>query len=640
MVDIANSSDEHPDEQQLQAFATGRLDGIALDQIASHIASCESCLKQVEQLSIKNDTLLEDLREVGSSGNFEVVEHGPLSPDMMREAIERQSKYRVIEQLGSGGMGSVYLAEHLVMHRKVAVKVIRKEFVANPDAVARFKNEVRNAARLSHRNIVTAHDAEQVDDIHFLVMEHVPGESLSQLVRRKGPLPVKHACNFIWQTAHGLNHAHEHQMVHRDIKPANLMRTPRGVIKILDFGLARVTDIDENSAITTTGIMMGTADYIAPEQARDAKTADIRSDLYSLGCTFYFLLTGEPPFRAETKVDKIMAHCSTEFPNVANMRDDIPEEVSRIISKLTAKDPDERYQTPRELIDDLAPLGKPKPETQTTIESGNPRLASDEPAETSLGSKTDAPVPAVGTIADTTTGNLRPAVWKPVALFVGSLCMLIPLVWFLLATLLNKNEDDHGSKTGPAQKQLKVLLVMSSKNFWFSDYEPLARVLSENDVSLIVTADRAGTANFNPLPLDKAPNKRAVEIEKSVTQLVAEKIYDEVDAVVFIGTDTLEFRGQDQVGQSVRQLLNEMRKQGKWITSVGKGSEVPLEYGLYNDIEVCESQYIDDRARQNSKAVMVQQRVHVVENSKVLTCSMWDDAEAFAKKLVEILKNR
>ena len=641
MNDIAISDDGHPESRILRAFAEGKLEENLIDEVSSHVSECDECLAKIQGFAKESDTLLEGLREVGSSsGNFEVAQADAPSADAMRDAIESQSKYRVIEQLGSGGMGSVYLAEHLVMDRKVAIKVIRKEFVANPEAVLRFKNEVRNAARLAHRNIVTAHDAEQVNDIHFLVMEHVPGESLTQLVRRKGPLPVKHACNFALQVAHGLNHAFEHQMVHRDIKPANLMRTPRGVIKILDFGLARVMDADDNSAITTTGIMMGTADYIAPEQARDAKTADIRSDLYSLGCTLYFLLTGKPPFRADTKVDKIMAHCSTEFPDVSEQRDDIPDNLVLIIKKLTQKDPADRYQTPRELIDDLTPLGKAKPNDPVAVDSqAQSKFSETDVADTRFDSKTSAAFSKTSIDEKTSNGRPQPAAWKPVALMFGALCMLIPLVWFLISAMGDwaKESENKGGGAGK-QSRRTVLLVMSSRNFWFSDYKPIERIMAENDIDLIVTADQKGSAQFNPIALDSAPNKHSVEIEKSVSQLVDEEVYKDVDAVVFIGTDTSEFRQQNRIGQNVRKLLQELRDRNKWITSVGKGSEVPLYYGFYNGVEVCESEYIEASAQRNSGAVMVQERVHLVKGSKVLTCSMWDDAEAFAKKLVEVLK--
>lgn len=633
----AVSSGEHPQRDILYQFAWGELDEDALQTVSVHLETCATCLEQVRQFANADATLLSGLREVDlsevelSDGDFELssTQTDPHS-DSTRNTVDSLGKYRVIKQLGAGGMGSVFLAEHLVMNRQIAIKVIRKEYTSNPEAVLRFKNEVRNAARLSHRNIVTAHDAEQVDDVHFLVMEYVPGESLSQLLKRKGRLSVTHACNYVLQVAHGLNHAHEKQMVHRDIKPGNLMRTQRGVIKILDFGLARVNGMEDDSAITTTGIMMGTADYIAPEQARDAKTADIRSDLYSLGCTLYFLLTGQPPFQADTKVDKILAHCSTDFPDASIVRDDIPAKVIQIINKLTEKDPDSRYQIPQELIDDLKPFGKPKSSTNDLQRTQVEKRVTEE---TSLvvrpaGLTSSVPSPS------SEMRSPRFKFGRKSIVVLSILLLLIPLIWISVSAIGGNGGNPSASTGNPRPV---VLLVMSADKFWYSDYEPVKRVLGENSIDLIVTSSRSGTARYNPLELDDAPNKRNVEIERSILQLVEQKVFDEVDAVVFIGTDTVEFRGNDATGQSVQRLLTEMRRQNKWITSIGKGNEVPLAFGFYDGIEVCDSQYLD-RSLRRSNAVFVNERLREVTESKVLTCSMWHDAEDFSNRLAALLK--
>src|SRR5439155_2950945 len=249
-------------------------------------------------------------------------------------------RYRVVGVLGAGGMGVVYRAEHRLMERPVALKVIHRDLLRDPDAVERFRREVRAAARLAHPNIVTAHDAEQAGDLHFLVMEYVDGVSLARLVEKKGPLPVVYACHYVRQAALGLQHAHERGLVHRDIKPPNLMITGDGsMVKILDMGLARLTasDLQSHSQMTQQGVFMGTPDFVAPEQAVDARQADIRSDIYSLGCTFYFLLTGQLPFPSETVVEKIDKHRWSMPTPVEQVRADIPEVVSHILQKMMAK---------------------------------------------------------------------------------------------------------------------------------------------------------------------------------------------------------------------------------------------------------------------------------------------------------------
>ncbi|HSG69626.1 MAG TPA: protein kinase, partial [Planctomycetaceae bacterium] len=277
-------------------------------------------------------------------------------------------RYRIVDLLGKGGMGDVYQAEHIVMNRPVALKIINRELVKKSQAVERFRREVHAAARLSHPNIVTAHDAEQAGELHFLVMEFVDGIDLSRLVKERGALPVHEACDYARQAALGLQHAHEQGMVHRDIKPHNLMVTADGTVKILDFGLAgfatesALMEAEESEGagsdsiplhLTTVGSVMGTPDYIAPEQACDAHSADIRADVYSLGCTLYFLLTGQPPHNATTVIEKLQAHAEHEPPAIESIRVDVPDELAEVIRRMMAKDPKDRFQTPQELADAL-----------------------------------------------------------------------------------------------------------------------------------------------------------------------------------------------------------------------------------------------------------------------------------------------
>ncbi|MDW8264740.1 MAG: protein kinase [Gemmataceae bacterium] len=277
-------------------------------------------------------------------------------------------QYRILDQLGKGGMGRVFKAQHQTMNRIVALKVLSSNLVNTPKAQQLFQREVKAAARLVHPNIVTAYDANQIDNRFFLVMEYVDGPNLYELVRSQGPLPVDLACDFIRQAAQGLQAAHALGMVHRDIKPANLLvqqvgtnpSAPSYIVKILDFGLARLhSPTPENAAphetiLVADNTVMGTPDYLSPEQARNLHNVDIRSDLYSLGCTFYFLLTGQVPFPGGTTMDKLLRH-STETPTpVEQLRPEVPPAVAAIVRRLMAKDPADRFQTPAELIAALA----------------------------------------------------------------------------------------------------------------------------------------------------------------------------------------------------------------------------------------------------------------------------------------------
>jgi serine/threonine protein kinase len=268
-------------------------------------------------------------------------------------------------------MGTVYLARHRLMGRLVALKVVRQDLLSRPATVERFRREVRAAACLAHPNIVAAYDADQAGGTHFLVLEYVPGVNLEQLLRERGPLPTALACDYARQAALGLQHACEHGMVHRDIKPHNLMVTPHGQVKILDFGLARFVsetaapggggpaparDAAAGEGLTSDHRGMGTADYAAPEEVRGARQADIRADLYSLGCTLYHLLSGQVPFPAATAHEKLRGHAERAPTPLTELRPDVPAPLARVVERMTAKDPAGRYQTPAEVARALAPF--------------------------------------------------------------------------------------------------------------------------------------------------------------------------------------------------------------------------------------------------------------------------------------------
>jgi tRNA A-37 threonylcarbamoyl transferase component Bud32 len=255
-------------------------------------------------------------------------------------------------------MGQVFKARNWKLGRVAALKVIRKERLANEDAVRRFRREIRAAGQLAHPNIVLAYDADEVNGTHFFVMEYVAGRDLARVVKEQGPLPLATACDCVRQAALGLQHAHERGLVHRDIKPHNLLLTAQGVVKILDLGLAQLgtftADEESGGTLTQEGLVMGTLDYIAPEQVNNSHTVDIRADLYSLGCTFYHLLTGWPPFPACRPVEKLYKHRYEEPLPIERRRPEVPPALAAVVRRLLAKRPSDRYQTPAELAAVLA----------------------------------------------------------------------------------------------------------------------------------------------------------------------------------------------------------------------------------------------------------------------------------------------
>jgi serine/threonine protein kinase len=267
-----------------------------------------------------------------------------------------QGKYKVLERLGSGGNATVFLCEHLTMCRPVALKVLPAKLAASPGGLERFLREARIAAQLKHPNLVSAYDVDQSAGMHFLVMEYIDGTNLHHLVKSFGPLPFVRAAHYIRQASEGLQYAHECRLVHRDIKPSNILLERSGTIKVLDMGLARFFhDDDDLTKKHHPGAVLGTPDFLSPEQALDSHSADVRSDIYSLGITFYFLLTGVTPFEQGTTAQKLLWHQVRQPRPIRSLRPDVPEEMAAVLEKMTAKSADQRYQVPAEVGAALAP---------------------------------------------------------------------------------------------------------------------------------------------------------------------------------------------------------------------------------------------------------------------------------------------
>jgi len=336
-------------------------------------STAEEFLELVQKSGVLDDkrlsTYLEKLRATGAVP----TEPGKLAGVMLRDGVLTRfqaeqflqgrwrrftiGKYKVLERIASGGMGSVYLCEHKFMRRRAAVKILPAARASDPSALERFYREARAVAALDHPNIVRAYDIDQENDLHFLVMEYVDGSSLQDLVKKSGPLDPARAAHYISQAALGLQHAHEAAaLVHRDIKPGNLIVDRGGIVKILDMGLARFfNDQDDMLTQKYDENVLGTADYLAPEQALDSHNVDIRADVYSLGATFYYCLTGKTPFSDGTVAQKLIWHQTRQPKPIRSLRPDIPAALIAVIEKMMAKDPDLRYQTPLEVAQALTP---------------------------------------------------------------------------------------------------------------------------------------------------------------------------------------------------------------------------------------------------------------------------------------------
>ncbi len=267
--------------------------------------------------------------------------------------------FELVEYVGGGGMGRVFRAIDTRLGRTVALKVLPPEQALDPDALQRFHNEAQSAARLDHDNIARAHYVGEDRGLHYIAFEFVEGVNVRRLVEQNGPLPLADVISFTLQVADALAHADARAVVHRDIKPSNVLITPEGRVKLIDMGLARVRQPDPAVAdLTASGVTLGTFDYISPEQARDPRNADIRSDIYSLGCTVFFMLVGQPPFPEGTVLQKLLQHQGDQAPDVRQFRPELPEESSRVLRKMMAKDPRHRYANAADLVADLLALAE------------------------------------------------------------------------------------------------------------------------------------------------------------------------------------------------------------------------------------------------------------------------------------------
>lgn len=371
-----------PERQLLTAFYDGLLFGQEWNKIADHLEACPSCVAVLDRSPPPPDPLTRRLQAISTLRDSDIetipcvrpdhprtlhqrgeatIDTGPpvgeLGRDVPTEPPAKVGPYELIRMLGKGGMGAVYLARHIHLNKKVAVKLLPADRMADPETIRRFRKEMRAAGALEHPNIVRATDGGTDGTNEFLVMELIEGTDLSRLVKQNGPFLISQACNLIQQAAYGLQHIHEAGLVHRDIKPSNLILTTSGTVKILDLGLAMLREPGEDQ--TNPGHVMGTVDYMAPEQASDSRNVDIRADIYSLGCTLYTLLAGRPPFiDAEYPgyTARLLAHAMQTPRPIIERRPDTPPALAALIHRMLEKAPSRRPQQPREVAEALTPF--------------------------------------------------------------------------------------------------------------------------------------------------------------------------------------------------------------------------------------------------------------------------------------------
>jgi serine/threonine protein kinase len=363
-----------PERQRIADYLLGLLDDDESDEIRSHTAECPDCEAAATKLESVDDAFIRLLRRPEPEPSF-------LDEPQWQEAVSRAAaiqtwgitepdqstggaldtaggpaisppaylgEYEIVRLIGKGGMGAVYEARHTKLKRTVAIKLL-PDRVANEDqAIRRFEREMEAVGGLKHPNIVQAHDAREIDGTRFLVMEYVEGQDLGEMVKAGGRLPGETACRLVREAAEALAYAHEHGLVHRDVKPSNLMLAADGSIKVLDLGLAKIQE-QEARDITNSGQLMGTVDYMAPEQGTDSHQVDHRADIYSLGCTLFHLLAGQPPYGKRSVREVFFAHISAPVPSLLDARPEAPPTLDALIQKMMAKQPADRPQTMEEV---------------------------------------------------------------------------------------------------------------------------------------------------------------------------------------------------------------------------------------------------------------------------------------------------
>ncbi|HVW37153.1 MAG TPA: serine/threonine-protein kinase, partial [Pirellulales bacterium] len=364
-----------------------------IEEFAEHLGQCSPCQARLRELPESADGLLRELKSMGEAGSLEDASWQPEIQALEADSLgwigdasssrittteaaetcetprlpEMLGEYRILASIGRGGMGAVYRAVHQRLDKVVAIKVLAPDRFGDPAAAGRFAREMRAVGRLNHPHVVSATDAGEVEGAPYLVMEFVDGIDLSWLSKRHGALAAADACEIVRQAALGLHYAHSHGLVHRDVKPSNLLLTPApeqvsgGLVKVADLGVALLRESEEAHAdgSTSTALLLGSLDYMAPEQADDAHQVDHRADLYGLGCTLYELLTGKPPFAApeyRTRLQKIKAHAIAPPPTLAGLGPKFPTGLEALLQKLLAKEPAGRFASAADLAAALEPF--------------------------------------------------------------------------------------------------------------------------------------------------------------------------------------------------------------------------------------------------------------------------------------------
>ncbi len=474
--------------------------------------------------------------------------------------------YVVLEKLGQGGMGRIFKARHRRLGRVVCLKVLHPSGSRSPDHVERFQREARAVATLHHPNIVVAHDAGESGGIHFLAMELIEGRDLAKVVASEGPLPLEKTLRLVIESARALQYAHEQGIVHRDVKPHNLLLDDSGSIKVLDLGLARFDsfldrspDALSHASMTTTSTVMGTVDYMAPEQALNSRNADARSDIYSLGCTFYYLLTGKPLHAGETVVEKLVAHRERSAPALSSVRRDASEELDAVFRRMVAKDPGARFASMEEAADDLETVlagGRPSALASLKAHSTPRRVL----AATALALGVALTLLAWREIAGNASAPLNAKAGEVVESSPETAAEPEPATPIAKAPPIG--HPAQFANGGPG----RILVVLPHAEFSSSDYRALASALDEHSLEVVLASSKAGWA--------KPSGKKSEKDRPLETVSLATVEASEFDAAIFVGGKIHEFTHKSPTGVVARELTEAFLQRGHVVGAICEGRDV------------------------------------------------------------------
>ncbi len=663
---MAPKTTPHPPQEKLRAFAQGTLVDQEFRQVEEHLAQCDTCCDSLA--GEPAGTLLELAREAVAGGLNRPSQPANSAADAnaIPAPLQNHPRYRIVEKIGSGGMGAVYKAEHRIMQRTVALKVVHPWMLSHPQAVERFHREVRMAAKLTHPNIVAAYDADDAGELHSLIMEFVDGESLDRRLGEGKVVSLAHACDWIRQAALGLQFAHEQGMVHRDIKPQNLMLTREGVVKILDFGLTRMVQDAElaNSPTvpehaTREGMILGTPDYIPPEQIIDSRSADTRSDIYSLGCTFYCLLTGKPPFAGGTTIDKLHAHGARGVPRLepdqlklpAGWPREIATQVCEIVRRMTELDPAQRFATPGEVAKALSKVLQGAKQAMQ-----NPAArASVTPPPLPVVVERSTPAAHVTVTVPATTNSLtkKKPFLTPLQMGLGGLALfcglLLPFVYQRLGGTPEKGgsaiadvprpvpqipPDPTKANASVEERAARIMLLIPSRGLWLADYKYVADEVQR------LKGQKSGALQLEVVGTTRQPALLAPGSLQG--RVVPDRILDaqvrasDYDALIVVGYDTSEFVPGGSFGSQVERLLQEFAAQNKPVASLCAGQRILLEHGFARGKRVATCEFVLPQAVAAAGANIGSGRV--VQDGILITATADQDAPQLLRNISNLLQ--